>query len=491
MSGPVQEALRALRERGILVETDTDSLESASRDFGGLVRGQSLAVVRPRTTREVQTIVEVARAQGVRLTPRGNGLSQSGQSIADRGITVALSQLSGVEELDLEGGFVRVRPGGNFRELVQLCAPRGVVPQVLPFNLDLSIGGVLSAGGFGSTSHRYGLVASGVQRCEVVLENGEVVQSGPRENRAVFDSVLGGVGRSGIITSVDLSLRKAGPRVQTVFLLYEDLSAVLQDLISLSREPRVDHLESFCSASLQGLRRGPGDRRVPLIEWFYALQFSVEFEEQAEDPREILSRLHFKKQLLVEEDELPRYLSRFDVRFDAMRTTGAWTQCHPWFEVLLPLESAQEFIQEALRSLPAFFGDGHRLMVFADTERPRSFPFPKSGPVVGFAVLPVGIAEPYREIALANLERLDSLAARLGGTRYPSGWLFSSPPNPPSLIHPASNPLSAPLSEGASEPAELVLDREGEPSESARSVSDGVNPLSQSSGLFSSCLLPS
>ena len=61
----------------------------------GACRGAPIAVARPSSIGEVEALVRTAYRQGTKLTPRGMGLSQGGQSIADGSVALDLSMLAG------------------------------------------------------------------------------------------------------------------------------------------------------------------------------------------------------------------------------------------------------------------------------------------------------------------------------------------------------------------------------------------------------------
>ncbi len=413
------------RLAGVEVDTDALTLAPFSGDFGGLVRGRPLARVRPTTTDELARVISAARRTGVSLTPRGAGLSQSGQSIAAEAIVLDMSQCRRVHEPDPGGESVRCEAGATYRDVLARTLSRGLVPRVTPLNLDLTVGGVLSAGGFGSTSHKFGPAVSHLVEADVVLGSGERVKCGPTLNRAVFDAVFGGVGRSAAIGSVVLQLMPLPARMRTYFLMYDDLDRILEDAALV--RPRADHLEISCVASMHGLRVAESGGRKPLVHWLYSMQVSL----ACDDPRAlstdtILSGLSPQKVLHVSDDAAAAFYARYDARFASMRDTGAWAQPHPWFEVMLPGSRASGFIRDALEALPPFWGDGHRISLVAASDRPKALAFPVDGPVIGFSVLPAGIPGAYLERALASLGELDTAARALGGKRYLSGWL----PNP-------------------------------------------------------------
>jgi cytokinin dehydrogenase len=302
--------------------------------------------------------------------------------------------------------------------------PLGLAPKVIPLNLDLTVGGTLSAGGFGSTSHRFGPIVSNVPSVSVVTASGDIVVCGPTRERSVFDAALGGVGRGGVIVGAELALRTVPPRVRTFYLAYDDLPSLLRDQ---GRLAQADHVEAFCASTIQGLRKGPSGRRQPLAVWSYGLHVSIEYAE-GEPPRaeDVLRGSSRVRMIHVEDDSAATFAARYDVRFEAMRATGSWTHEHPWFECVLPLDVALRVVPRALAELPAFLGDGHRIFSLADTDRPRSLRFPDRGPFVSFAVLPMGVPPGLSRAALDALRALHELVLAEGGTRYVSGWQFQS-----------------------------------------------------------------
>ena len=190
----------------IAPSTDEAILRRASSDFGGIERGSSTGVMHAGSTSDVVRAIRVARSEGMSLTPRAEGLSQSGQAIARNNWTLSLAGLVGVEYTsDL---LVTCGAGTSWRQLVHLMAPEGVVPKVLPMNLDISVGGTLSAGGLGASSHRFGPCVANVSALEVVTGEGEVVRCSRTENQDAYDAALAGLGRSVVITSATLELRR-------------------------------------------------------------------------------------------------------------------------------------------------------------------------------------------------------------------------------------------------------------------------------------------
>jgi cytokinin dehydrogenase len=258
-----------------------------------------------------------------------------------------------------------------------------------------------------------------------VTGRGLTIEVGPGDGAAAYEFTLGGIGRAGIIVAAEISLRTSLPNVRTFYLMYEDLGAMLADQRTIVESRQVDHLEGFCVARMNGLRKGKAGRRVPFARWYYGLCVSVEHEAGfGPGSAEVLRDLHEHELVHTEDDDTLAFASRYDVRFEGMRATGAWEQKHPWFECILPVDRAEELVPRMLERLPLFLGDGHRISWIANTRRPRALAFPLRGPWVTFAVLPAGVPSALGAPALAALEDVDRMATQAGGKRYPSGWLF-------------------------------------------------------------------
>lgn len=395
----------------VLVERSEETGIAFERDFGGLVRGHCDGLVRPQQAGELVEIVRHANACGTTLTPRGGGLSQSGQSVPVGSVVVSTEHLDAVH---VDEQSVRCGSGARFRQVLETCVAAGRVPRALPLNLDLTVGGVLSAGGFGSGSHRHGLVVSTVRSIDVVLGSGERVQATEGEVR---DAVLGGVGRCGIIVEAALETRPLPRGVRTHFLLYDDFDAFVHDQ-SVLRD-RTDHLEAFCTCAVQGLRLGSTGRR-PFARWFYAIHASTESEL---DDAEVLRDLSYREHLGSESTTASEHAARYDLRFAVMRATGGWAQAHPWLEAFVPRQ-ALPLIPELLSELPVFLDTGHRLSVLDLSNLPSGIAVPDSDSVYAFAILPTGVPSAFVQSALASLRTVHDRLLEAGAKRYLSGWLF-------------------------------------------------------------------
>ncbi len=314
--------LAELSTIGIPFTSDANTRAQAAQDFGHLIEGHATCVTKPTNAGQVVTLLRHANAHGLTVTPRGGGNSQSGQSVPQDGLSLDLTALDFVDTVDADAALVRVGAGATWRKVLGLTLKHGLVPRVMPLNLDLTVGGTLSAGGIGSTSHLEGAAAWHVAELEVVTGVGELVIAGPEREPELYGAVLGGVGRVAVMTAARLKLRPTASHVRTYFLAYDDLDALLDDQRSLSLRRAVAHMEGFCAATVMGLRKGPNQRRAPLALWSYGLHVSIEHDEHEPSSEGVLDGLHFSRRLHVEDDLVADFAARYDVRFEAMRVTG-------------------------------------------------------------------------------------------------------------------------------------------------------------------------
>jgi cytokinin dehydrogenase len=419
--GWTRSELSQLAGEGLSVSVDAAGRAVASTDFGNLVRGEALAIVTPRDKHELARALAFANERRLSFTARGTGRSSGGQSVAKKSVTLELSRLDRVEAVDAERREIRCEPGARWRAVVEATLARGLVPRVLPLNLDLTVGGTISVGGVGSTSHRFGTAAANVAAIEAVTGDGRLLHSA--DEPELLAATLAGLGRAAVITSATLALRPAPAKVHTYYLLYDEFAPWLADLERARNEQRFEHVDGFCSANVQGLRNVPGGRR-PFARWFYGLHLSVEHDGDAlPDRAAMLAGLQPRWCVHEEENGAAAYAARADPRFEAMAKAGAFALPHPWLECLVPFESVPELLPRVLEMLPLVLGDGHRVALLAKQGAPPLFALPDAQNVALIAVLPMGVPPNVLADVLPALRAVNSLLLDRGGKRYLAGWL--------------------------------------------------------------------
>jgi len=261
-------------------------------------------------------------------------------------------------------------------------------------------------------------LVTNVAALEVVMGDGSLQRCSRTEARDLYDAVLCGLGRCGAIVSAELELRPVRSRVRTYYLLYDDVRRWMDDQRVLARADVVSSMESFCSPSMQGLR-GTAGRRAGFAEWFFPVQVSFEFDDEAPQLPKELSPYRI---LHVEDDEIAYFPARHDMRFEMVRRLGAWERPHPYIGALIGAEALVEVLPAVLDTLP--LGEGHRGAFFtAGDDVPPLMALPEAQDVVFLSVIYPQVLPQFLDDTLAAFQRAGDLLTEAGGKRYIADWL--------------------------------------------------------------------
>ncbi len=433
-------ALRGLQERfPEWVTIEGTAREAIATDYGRWKFQTPGAVARPRTTEEVAALVRWCHEHGVTVTPRAQGHSQSGQSTNDGGVLLDITAMNEIYAIDGDTLLADVQGGVVWRDLVAATNAVGLVPRVLTNNLSVCVAGTVSVAGIGVASFRYGLQADNVAELEVVTGTGEVVTCSREHNRDLFDVVRCGFGQFGIITRAQVMLRPCKSRVRMYHLLYDDLGAFMRDAerIMDPDDTKYHTLESRSAPTLIFTKRiGDGIKLAQGMQtyayWTYPLFLTVEYEPgDTIDDAAFLSGLGYYRRLETVEYSQNEFCNRLEPIFELWHRAGAWEMAHPWMEVILPWDKAQEYIELAQSNLPpqALGAGGHVLLwpAYTGTSDSPLFMHPPGKLVMGWGILP-SVPQKFLDQALGQLEMASELAIAYGGKRYLSGYItFDTP----------------------------------------------------------------
>lgn len=166
-------------------------------------------VVVPKTMDEALRALAIARDEGVKVTPRGGGTSQCGQTVND-GLVVDLSKhLNRILSLDVEGRTCMVEPGIVLDDLNRQLKKHG-----LWFPVDVStasratIGGMAGNNSCGGRSLRYGTMRDNTLSMEASLADGTLSRFG-EVSRDLADLDAGESVRALFRDMLDLGSREA------------------------------------------------------------------------------------------------------------------------------------------------------------------------------------------------------------------------------------------------------------------------------------------
>jgi FAD/FMN-containing dehydrogenase/Fe-S oxidoreductase len=138
-----------------------------------------IGVVAPRSTKEVEHALALAREEGVSVLPRGAGTSQAGQTVNSSLVIDCSKYLDHVLELDVAGKRCAVEPGIVLDELNRRLRPHGLwFPVDISTSSRATIGGMVGNNSCGSRSLRYGNTRENVLSIDAVLADGTLAHFG-------------------------------------------------------------------------------------------------------------------------------------------------------------------------------------------------------------------------------------------------------------------------------------------------------------------------
>ena len=134
---------------------------------------------------------------------RGTGLSYGDASLNRNNICVSMLSMDRFLGFDHANGFIHVEAGVTLREILEFVIPAGWFLPMTPGTAHPSIGGSVACDVHGKSKvsmHNY------VRRLHMVLADGSPITCSASENTDLFYATVGGMGLTGIITSVELEL---------------------------------------------------------------------------------------------------------------------------------------------------------------------------------------------------------------------------------------------------------------------------------------------
>ena len=204
------------RLRGILpadcVVDDRDGLRAFDSDGLTAYRALPLVVALPEDAAQVAAVLAACRDMGVKTVPRGAGTGLSGGALplAD-GVSLALTKLNRILEVDYENRCAVVQPGVTNLAISQAVAGEGFYYAPDPSSqIACSIGGNVAENSGGVHCLKYGVTTNNILGLELALVDGSTVRLGGRhldsEGYDLMGVLAGSEGLLGVVTEVTVRI---------------------------------------------------------------------------------------------------------------------------------------------------------------------------------------------------------------------------------------------------------------------------------------------
>ncbi len=261
--------LPGLRE---LLEPDRISIDEELRQEMGTDRWYAAAlpdvVVQARTREDVVATLRYANEHRIPVTTRGAGVGYVGGCVpVKRGILLSVRKMDRILEINPADGVAVVEPGVILNDLQEAARKAGWYYPPDPASLnECSVGGTIATNAGGPRCVKYGVTRHYVLGLEVVLPDGQVLETGGRchKNKTGLDLIgmfVGSEGLLGVVTQATLRLiphPEARAMLAATFPNFETAAAAVQDILNHGWQP--SGLEITDAFTLRAARDylGPG-----------------------------------------------------------------------------------------------------------------------------------------------------------------------------------------------------------------------------------------
>jgi FAD/FMN-containing dehydrogenase len=245
----MQALIEIIGEKG--VSNSPEELWFYSRDPGVLTPHLPDFVVAPKTTEQVQKVVQLANREKIPIVPMGNGMSLTGLVIPLKGgIVMDMKRMNKILEVNAMARYAVVEGGtsqGMLKAFLQDHHPhlRHSLPDAPPTT---TIAANVSLHGQGRLTQQYGFNSDMVTGLEVVLPTGDICKIGSPSIGPYWFSkgptlpdlsglFLGWLGTTGIMTKVGLKLYP-NKKIREVELFVTDRVDLVSEILY-----RLTHLE--------------------------------------------------------------------------------------------------------------------------------------------------------------------------------------------------------------------------------------------------------
>jgi glycolate oxidase subunit GlcD len=237
-------------------------------------KGRPDFVVRPGTPEEIAEIVKLANQYKIPVIPRGAGSGAAGGAVpVNGGIVIELTRLNRILEIDTANLQVVVEPGVVHATLNKELAKLGYFFPVDPGSTDMAtIGGLISNGGSGMRSVKYGVTRDYVMQLEIVLPSGEIVTVGSKAPKSASGYDLprlfvGAEGTLGIITKARLKILPMPQAKALVLAAFDDLEKAGNAVVNTFAAGIVPSgLEILDRSALEAVKTYRPNLDIPIVE---------------------------------------------------------------------------------------------------------------------------------------------------------------------------------------------------------------------------------
>ncbi|MDO5114156.1 MAG: FAD-binding oxidoreductase, partial [Planctomycetia bacterium] len=169
-------------------------------------------VVSPKNAQEVSAVLKIANYYKIPVTTWGGGGGTQGGAIpVCGGIVLDTKRMNQIYQVNTESMYIECGTGAIYRHIEDAANEKGYATMHYPSSLTCStVGGFLAHRGIGVVSTKYGKIDDMVLQMEVVLPNGDIIETSPSPKHAAGPDLnqifIGSEGTLGIMTKAQMRI---------------------------------------------------------------------------------------------------------------------------------------------------------------------------------------------------------------------------------------------------------------------------------------------
>ncbi len=269
------------------IKTDSESLEHWGKDWTKHFAPAPSAVVFPRSTEQVQSVIKLANEHNIVVTPSGGRTGLSAGAVASNGeIVISLDKMNKIGEFYPADRMVEIEAGVITEQLQQFAEDKGLYYPVDFASAGSSqIGGNIGTNAGGIKVIRYGMTRNWVLGLTVVTGKGDILQlnRGMIKNATGYDLrhlFIGAEGTLGIVTKAQMKLERAPQDLTVMVFGMDEFEHVMNVLSAFQSQLDLTAFEFFDDVAIDKLM-ATGHVQEPFearTKYYALLEFEAPYE---------------------------------------------------------------------------------------------------------------------------------------------------------------------------------------------------------------------
>lgn len=269
------------------IKTDSESLEHWGKDWTKHFAPNAAAIVFPKTTEQVQTIVLLANEHNVVITPSGGRTGLSAGAVAANGeMVVSMDKMNQIGQFFPADRMVEIEAGVVTEQLQQFAESKDLYYPVDFASAGSSqMGGNIGTNAGGIKVIRYGMTRQWIMGLTVVTGRGDILHlnRGMVKNATGYDLrqlFIGAEGTLGLVTHAQIKLERQPQDLNVMVLGMDSFDDVMNVLSAFQAQIDLTAFEFFDDVAIDKLM-AHGQVQEPFesrTKFYTLLEFEAPYE---------------------------------------------------------------------------------------------------------------------------------------------------------------------------------------------------------------------